>query len=371
MINSVLIEGYRGFRHFELHGLGRITLLVGRNNSGKSSVLEALYLLATRGDPFALWNMLARRGELFQYENIPGRPVLQEMDVSHIFYGHDLKLGSVFKIATANETPDIVACSVVQPDVKDLATKFGSVQIESEVSGGASRALLFDVRGVGALVPLTKRGGFRQDVLQVAINAASGRSSSETIPTQFISTGSLSVNELVNSWSGIVLTDQEDRVVSTLRALEPKIERIATVGNTAYLQGNVRGGFIVKSQGAERPVPIGSFGDGMWRLLALAIGVGRAKDGILFVDEIDTGLHYSAMTSMWSMLYSSAKQLNLQVFATTHNYDCVRSLAEICDESAVRDGDITIQRLDQTMGQSVAYTAKQIKIAALQDIEVR
>jgi hypothetical protein len=63
MISSIRIEGYRGLERFEMSGLGRVNLLVGTNNSGKTSVLEAIYLLASAGDPGALWQMLWRRGE--------------------------------------------------------------------------------------------------------------------------------------------------------------------------------------------------------------------------------------------------------------------------------------------------------------------
>jgi predicted ATPase len=55
MISSIRIEGYRGFEHFEMSGLGRVNLLVGTNNSGKTSVLEAIYLLSSMGDPISLW----------------------------------------------------------------------------------------------------------------------------------------------------------------------------------------------------------------------------------------------------------------------------------------------------------------------------
>ena len=63
MIHSIEIEGYRGFDRFEMADLGLINLLVGGNNSGKTSVLEAIYLLTSRGDPGSIWQLLWRRGE--------------------------------------------------------------------------------------------------------------------------------------------------------------------------------------------------------------------------------------------------------------------------------------------------------------------
>src|SRR5438270_11166835 len=63
MISSIKITGYRGFSDFEMSGLERVNLLVGTNNSGKTSALEAIFLLISRGDPSALWQVLWRRGE--------------------------------------------------------------------------------------------------------------------------------------------------------------------------------------------------------------------------------------------------------------------------------------------------------------------
>ncbi len=63
MISSIHIEGFRGFERFDMEELGHVNLLVGTNNSGKTSLLEALHLLTSRADPRALWKILWRRGE--------------------------------------------------------------------------------------------------------------------------------------------------------------------------------------------------------------------------------------------------------------------------------------------------------------------
>jgi predicted ATPase len=93
MISSLHIEGYRGFEDFEMNDLGRINLLVGTNNSGKTSVLEAIYLLSAAGDAQSLWQLLWRRGESLppQVPRIgdgPQRFSPIELDVSHLFTGH-------------------------------------------------------------------------------------------------------------------------------------------------------------------------------------------------------------------------------------------------------------------------------------------
>ena len=74
------------------------------------------------------------------------------------------------------------------------------------------------------------------------------------------------------------------------------------------------GGVVLKLHGVPYRVPIGSAGDGMWRMLGLALALSNAKGGVLLVDEIDTGLHYSVMENMWRMISERAVVLDVQVF---------------------------------------------------------
>jgi predicted ATPase len=181
---------------------------------------------------------------------------------------------------------------------------------------------------------------------------------------------------LLSLWDTVSLTPNEDRVLEALRILEPGIERIAASSaspSPEYYGSNInqRGGFRVKFKDTERPVPIGSMGDGIWRLLVMAIVVSQSKDGVLLVDEIDTGLHYSVMTKMWKLIYGAASELNVQVFATTHSYDCVKSLAELCISDPHAASEVTLQRIERGAATSVPYTAKEIETAAKFRFEVR
>jgi len=84
-------------------------------------------------------------------------------------------------------------------------------------------------------------------------------------------------------------------------------------------------------------------GDGIWRILGITLASVKAEGGILLIDKIDTGLHFTVMENMWKLITQTAKRLDVQVFATTHNSDCRTSLAAIlCDEDAV-----TIQRIEK------------------------
>ncbi|EQD40007.1 hypothetical protein B1A_16637, partial [mine drainage metagenome] len=151
-----------------------------------------------------------------------------------------------------------------------------------------------------------------------------------------------------------------------LQSLDDNIEQVAAISSPViFPQFGQKTGFIVKMRDLEKPVPIGSLGEGAWRMLVLAIALVKSKDAILLIDEIDIGLHFRALSSMWKMIVAASNRLNIQVFATTHNNDCIKSLAML------KESEISIQRIESFDGSAVNYSADEIKVAATRNIEVR
>ena len=376
MIHSVRIDGYRALSHFSMSGLGQINLLVGKNNSAKTSVLEALYLLATGGDPTALWKVMARRGEQLFPDPNTGRNPQQELDICHMFYGHEIKLGVSASVATANQSPArSITFKIVEAKREENPALFA--QIPPETDGPLGSRLAMSVTGtpnpLAPLVPLSSRGGLRPETFQLLSNIAASAPRVDATSPQYISTESLTVPELSAAFNTISLTPHEDRVLRAIQILEPKIERIAPapLGNVYFPGFPARGGFKVKLKDLEQPIPIGSMGEGTWRMLALAMTLSRSKDSLLLIDEIDTGLHYTVMARMWKLLADAAKDLKVQVFATTHSSDCVKSLASICRDNVRVGSDVTIQRLEIGGTKAIPYSEAEIKTIAEDNIEVR
>ncbi len=106
MFRSLHIDGYRAFSHFSMEGLKQINLLVGGNNSGKTSVLEALYLLTAAGDIQAIWQVVSQRGERLDIDTPVRSSREDEVDISHLFHGHELRQGVAFSISSKNKEPD-------------------------------------------------------------------------------------------------------------------------------------------------------------------------------------------------------------------------------------------------------------------------
>jgi hypothetical protein len=184
----------------------------------------------------------------------------------------------------------------------------------------------------------------------------------------FITTDSLTAATAAEYWKAIVLTDEEQLVVDALRILDDRIMRLAFVGGSRYNRGG-KGGLLVKYEGADRPIPIGSLGEGMWRLFSIAVALISARGGVLLVDEIDTGLHYTTLEAMWRMVLQASRRLNVQVFATTHSSDCINSLATFCQSpEAAR---VSLQRMEQGGQMAVGYSMDEIWVAAQHGIETR
>jgi hypothetical protein len=183
-------------------------------------------------------------------------------------------------------------------------------------------------------------------------------------PSSFMSTELLDAVRLSEQWDRIVLTPEEDLVSEALRIVEPNMERIA------FSSGH-SGGIFVKLKGENRRIPLGSMGDGMKRLLALALGLAQAPHDLLLVDDIDTGLHHSVMLSMWHLVVETARRRKLQVFATTHSLDCVRALARLCEQHPEFSGDVAVHRIERARKETTMLSAEDLSIASRHHMEIR
>lgn len=359
MLRSLKIENFRCFQTFELQELGKLNLLVGTNNSGKTSILEAVQLLNCQSNLESLREVMIDRGEYIFSDELGGIRENRELDIRHLFYGHQIDLGSKFSISGDNhENREGVTVSIDRPAQLSLFDEELVLVIQWSEQNNKRIEL-----------PLSPQEGLPLDyVKRIPRELRNIRSR-----TQYITSSSLTTEKMIELFDQVVLTPEEDLVTEALQKIEPSIDRIASVGaeKSRYRYTSSRSGFIVKLSQVEQRIPIGSMGDGIWRMLGLTLAIVNAKDGFLLVDEIDTGLHFSTMSNMWKLIWETAKRLNVQVFATTHNSDCWTSLAAIANTQSPSEEGITIHRIEKGKLNSIVFTERQVAIAAERGIEVR
>ena len=124
-------------------------------------------------------------------------------------------------------------------------------------------------------------------------------------------------------------------------------------------------------QDGDRRLPIGSYGEGMRRLLAVSLALVGTKNGCLLIDEIDTGFHWTVMEDMWRLVVEAAQRSSVQVFATTHSFDCIRALGALVRSRPDLAEQVAIQKVHPSLEQAVCIPGEEIGVAVEQDIEVR
>ena len=357
MLQEISIKNYRCFKDFYIDNLARVNLLVGNNNSGKTSFLEAVYLfgcchISNLQEP--LLETLHNRGEFtkdLDFDLSSRSPfVISSYPIKNIFYGHQLSTDNPIVIRTIQKHE-------FQKFQLIIYYKLGSNQLAfknfyySEMSAEELSSERYVEISNDQSIVVNKVTKFLMDSFQ---------------PYLFLPNNRQDLEQLSAFWNKIILTPKEERVIKALQIIEPKLERIGFTVNRAL------NAVLIKLREQENPVPLSSMGEGMYRLLSLATAAVTAENGVLLVDEIETGLHYETQADMWRLIIETAKELNVQVFATTHSWDCIAAFQEALEQEEDKSVG-KLFRLDSKYGEhrAVEYTADELDIAVRQSIEVR
>jgi len=366
LLDSLEIKGYRCFEHLTIEKLGRVNLIVGKNNVGKTALLEALWIYAERAQSVILSELLSDREERPAVINIEnGNLKGQILDIRYLFYGRPeiqkiekpVQIGSNIKSEKKQITISVEwhrtegeALGIIQSkDLDSLSLNLSHPHIVVKINGQRKSAekledaLSFPKVYFHFLEPYT-------------------------ILCQFVKTNGLDPDTLAKSWDDIALTDIEGRVIEALHLIAPDVEKISFISNEIKRAKRVP---FVRLKSSVEPVPLRSLGEGMNRLLGIALALVNCKNGMFFIDEIESGLHYSVLPDVWKLIFKTAKDLNVQVFATTHSYDCIDAFAQAAIKDKESDGMLI--RLARKADQIKAFTfdEKQLETITKEKIEVR
>jgi AAA15 family ATPase/GTPase len=375
MLKSLKIKNFRCFEEFDLPQIGRVNLLVGKNNSGKTSILEAVHLLSSPTSIRPLLDIMGYRGEYsLNVKDINN----DSFEVSHLFCGHQMNDESHFTILAIQEENKEIEFDFRL--VRSKSLKLESREDETESDEYIQHFSSLIRQGLIAIELSWKDNNKFVRRISIPLNNISTNemikqlqlsahvlSDSEKRRSQFVCLNSSDMNTVISDFNAIVLTPQEEILYESLRIIEPGIERIAAI----IAQGSRKHGseFIISIN--KQRVPIGVMGYGIWRMLEITLAMVNIPGGTLLIDEIDTGLHFSVMVDLWKLICKTAEKLDIQVFATTHNSDCWKSLAEVANSDDIASDDITIHRIERGKKTSVVFNEQEMAIAAERDIEVR
>ena len=150
-------------------------------------------------------------------------------------------------------------------------------------------------------------------------------------------------------------------LLEALQVIEPKLQSIEdnSASGTPLIWGDI---------GLSELIPLAVMGEAMNRIARIVLAITSAPDGVVLVDEIENGIHHSVLPEVWRVIYKVAKQLNSQVFATTHSRECVRAAHE-----ALVEDDFRLHRLEANDDDNrcVTYDPESIASAIKFNFEVR
>ncbi len=356
-LSNITIHQFRGLKELELKDLGQINLLVGVNNSGKTSVLEALSIYC---DPLDLrgWISTARqREEMFSSSRTPPLDALRWLfnkdtpDIGNIFISGDGDF-DIKKIKAAYEDIEgmffpekrrqfIHMNEQINGDDDEQISEEEVVKkgLDLKIELYDDQLQLFDEQ---APIFADKYQLWENDFLlskkptkkefKLPISTVTPTSHRSNIGQIRL----LSEASFYNFKSDVLeLLIQMDQNISDIVILLPP-ENISYRLNI-YIQHKKLG-----------LVPLSSFGDGVRRLLHIALKLASVKGRILLIDELEATIHTEALQNSFQWLAKWSKEMNVQIFATTHSLEAIDSLLAVNNESL----DLVLYRLEPKENQT-------------------
>lgn len=342
-LDSLKIQNFRLLEDIEVKKLGHVNLIVGKNNSGKSTVLEALALLASGFNPFVVEALAHRRDGIhinldelnkkfkIDFQNFFLHREFPIKDNVNIFVGNEkLFLEVIHTLYSIEETFSGSSDDLTIKKVTKILSKDDTDTLSDfEVQTGLKVVTNDDTR----LIPLGEDS-------KAIVNKY-------LLPLALIEPTITNSKFLANQWDKLVFTEFEDNVLDALQLIEPTIEALTFLYdgysyrfsfNNIETYKEVERVPYVKLKGREGKIPLYSMGDGITRVLQLILKVLQSQNGFLLIDEFENGLHYSVQPDVWRLIFELAKRYNIQVFATTHSWDCIESFAQVAKEREDLEG---------------------------------
>ncbi len=349
--------------------LGRVTLFAGKNGVGKTTLLEAVRIYASRSEYSVLEQILQGREEFVTTLDEDGHELLIH-DWRSLFHGRALKAGT--SISIGPEITDQKLNIKIAKRRKEDSEQWSREIRENFVFLENDLKLVIEYDKENRSIPMGSFG--RRTRFPSGPYRKSGPLTSGTPEIKCVSLdpGLLDNASMVRFWDNVALTDNEQDVVAALRlGFGDRVERVAVVGDDTRHSYNRARRVIVKVQDQQSPIPLRSLGEGAVRFLGVALALTNSTDGFLVIDEAENGIHHTVQRDFWNMVLEIAHKKNIQVFATTHSWDCVVGFAQASKARKDVDGRLVRLESEDDGVRAVEYPEDQLHTATEQHIEVR
>ena len=353
MLKSLRIRNYRVFKDLKVDGLHRINLIAGKNNSGKTSFLEAVFMLGGAGNPELVINAnVIRTG---QVNAMPSQEFVES--VWKVLF-HSLDTANCINIEGHHDNHGLMNLSV-----SAVERWHGT---ESIPQSGFSSTSLSESLDFHAITLRYKDSHDGESVGQIRTKPVgyeiSQPSALSLFPVRIVLPLSGTAQEDAQLLGKLRIQKRGEILLKALRVMEPKLASIED--NYAFGTPMVLG-----DVGLSELVPLTVMGEGMTRLARMVLGISAVPGGILLVDEIENGIHHSVMSKVWKAVATAAEQFDTQVFATTHSFECIQDAYKGLGKNGFKFFRLGKTREDDN--EAVMYKPDMIELAIRRNMEVR
>lgn len=381
-IDNLTIHRFRGIRDLTLENLGQINLLVGINNSGKTTVLEAIYTYCNSLDPLAWLNTAWRReiksSRKSKLESLKWLFPQNIQNNSDYFYQGETKVSGNGNFGVVESKATYQEFEEIWDSTKDSNEEDEEENLmddrdndNNEVRRGADLKLTFTPSKLiskldifedkNQELPISKEFKIWENQPLTILNKyRSNWLSVDTITPFSHRTEQLQIKLLTDA----ILKDLKPEIVELISMIDSEIIDLDILDPTGK---NSRLYVIHKTLGFT---PLSAFGDGVRRLLFMALTIAKLKDGILLIDELETAIHTEALLSSFSWLVKWCREMNIQLFATTHSLETVDAMLNASELK----NDLVLYRLYQKDLETQAIRIDQVKLTRIREnlgLEVR
>lgn len=341
IFDHLQISGYRGLRAINLSQLGPVNIFVGDNNSGKTSLLEAVSVLCNPLDPFQWLEVSQRR--LYLGKTLIARPDLEA--IQWIFQRRanfpddesyqskicitssgsasirkiEAELGEIYGVNLEKgqaRSNDEITTSEDEIDSSELDSNSSGVELNVTACLDQEQGNLFssDLEHRSEVFQFWEKERFvyRKRNKPLVKNATISPSYSSSEP-------------ILDRLSRIIL-QEEDRKKEVLDLIQPLFDDNIVDFEIASTS-SARAAIYVRHKEIGF-APLYVFGDGFKRALVIALTLLTMTDGVLLIDEVETSIHVSALSSIFAWLIQACRYREIQLFVTTHSLEAIDAMLQ-------------------------------------------
>jgi len=325
MIKNIAIENFRCFRNTSFKGFARVNLIGGKNNSGKTALLEAIFL-----------NTSPRTGSIdmlrrFRKVDSSFMKQMPERAWNNLFFDKSLR-NAIITVET-DSGKQLQLNLRCDESIEEFLNVFSDEEEDDTVSNDdfeEIRELLTNRESTRSTLHLDYSIDDKKDISATMIAHNKGLiGKNYNVPDVndvFLIPSSLSLGNrsLSEEFGKADLNGQSEKLLQAFQIIDEDIEAVKTI-NVGYPS------LYIKSKGEDFK-PIGLYGDAISKVSNFILKIVNSKNSILLIDEIENGIHTSAQAKLWKKIFELAEEFEVQIFATTHSIEMIKSFIQTIDK---------------------------------------